>query len=232
MVPIGGKPIIWHIMNIYAKYGHSNFFVALGYKSELIKEYFLKYSLLNSDLSVNLSSGKVDSLSSEDIDWQVSLINTGVKTMTGGRIKKLKEFIGNETFMLTYGDGVADIQIDKLLNFHKEHGKIGTLSAVRPVARFGDLEFNGDAVSSFKEKPQLHEGWINGGFFVFEPEIFDLLKSDEEMLEREPMERLVNKGELMAFKHNGFWHSMDTKRDKDRLEHFWENGAPWHRKGL
>jgi len=227
MVPIGGRPILWHIMKRYSKFGYNDFYVALGYKADVIKEYFLHYHTLNSDFSVNLSSGVVESLQVDETDWRVTLVNTGLDTMTGGRIKRLEPFIGNEPFMLTYGDGVADIDIAALLKFHRKHRKMVTISAVRPSARFGDLEFDGDQVTSFQEKPQLHEGWINGGFFVCEPSVFDLIDDDSQMWEREPMERVVNAGELMAYKHKGFWHCMDTKRDRDLLETMWVRGAPW-----
>lgn len=228
MVTIGGRPILWHIMRSYASFGHKDFYLALGYKAEVIKEYFLHYRSLNTDFTVDLSSGNIESHQVEEIDWRVTLVNTGLDTMTGGRIKRLRSFIGNETFMLTYGDGVANIDIDKLLKFHKSHGKMVTLSAVRPAARFGDLDFDGDRVSSFQEKPQLHEGWINGGFFVIEPEFFEFIDDDDaQMFEREPLERAVNAGELMAYKHSGFWHCMDTKRDRDLLESLWDQGPPW-----
>ncbi len=227
MVTVGGKPILWHIMNTYSYFNHKDFYLALGYKAEVVKEYFLHYHSVNADFTVDLASGVVKPHQVEKIDWRVTLVNTGLETMTGGRIKRLKSFIGNDPFLLTYGDGVADIDIDALLKFHKNHGKMVTLTAVRPSARFGDLEFDGNRVSSFQEKPQLHEGWINGGFFVCEPEIFDLIDDDTQMFEREPLERVVEAGELMAYKHRGFWHCMDTKRDRDLLESLWEHGAPW-----
>ena len=229
MVTVGERPIVWHIMNTYAYFGHKDFYLALGYKAEVIKEYFLHYHSLNTDFTVNLSSGDIRSYQTEDTDWNVTLINTGLETMTGGRVQRLSSFIGNETFMLTYGDGVADIDINNLLKFHKSHGKIATLSAVRPAARFGDLDFDGDRIVSFQEKPQIHEGWVNGGFFVFEPEIFDFIDDDSQMLEREPLERIVTAGELMSYKHQGFWQCMDTKRDRDLLESMWKNKAPWNR---
>jgi len=227
MVSVGGRPILWHIMKTYASFGHKDFYMALGYKAEVIKEYFLHYRSLNADFTVDLSTGDVDPHQIDDIDWNVTLVNTGLETMTGGRIKRLKSFIKNEPFMLTYGDGVANIDIDALLKFHKKHGKMVTLSAVRPSARFGDLEFDGDRISNFQEKPQLHEGWVNGGYFVCEPNIFDLIDDDTQMFEREPLERVVKAGELMAYKHRGFWHCMDTKRDHDLLESLWVQGAPW-----
>jgi len=227
MVSVGRRPILWHIMKIYASFGHKDFYLALGYKSEVIKEYFLHYRSLNADFTVDLATGDVEPHQVDETDWRVTLVNTGLETMTGGRIKQLNSFIGNEPFMLTYGDGVADIDIDALLKFHKSHGKMVTLTSVRPAARFGDLEFEGDRISSFQEKPQLHEGWINGGYFVCQPEVFDLIDDDSQMFEREPLERVVEAGELMAYKHQGFWHCMDTKRDRDLLESLWEQGAPW-----
>ena len=229
MVTVGGRPILWHIMRIYAHFGHKDFYLALGYKAEVIKEYFLHYRTMNANFTVDLGTGVVHPHQTEKIDWSVTLVDTGLDTMTGGRVKRLQSFIGNETFMLTYGDGVADINLDAVLKFHKSHGKMVTLSAVRPAARFGDLEFDGDMVSSFQEKPQLHEGWINGGFFIIEPEFFDLIDDDSQMFEREPLEKTVAEGELMAFKHHGFWHCMDTKRDHDLLESMWGKDAPWIR---
>ncbi len=227
MVTIGGYPILWHIMKNYAYFGHKDFYLALGYKAEVVKEYFLNYHSTSNDFTVDLSTGHVDYRKIDNIDWKVNLIDTGLKTMTGGRIKQLQKFIGNETFMLTYGDGVADVDIDALLEFHKNHGKMVTLTSVRPSARFGDLEFDGDRVSSFQEKPQLHEGWINGGFFVCEPEVFNFIDDDTQMFEREPLEKIVKEGQLMAYKHDKFWHCMDTKRDRDLLESLYNQGAPW-----
>lgn len=228
MVPVGGKPILWHIMQTYAKFGHKDFYVALGYKAEVIKDYFLNYRALNADFTVDLATGNVSSHQVDAVDWKVTLVNTGMESMTGGRVKRMQSFIGNETCMLTYGDGVADIDLDRLLAFHRSHGKMVTVSAVRPAARFGELEMDGGRVTSFKEKPQLHEGWINGGYFVFEPAFFDLIAGDSTLLEREPLERATLAGELMAYHHDGFWHCMDTKRDHDLLESIWSSGsAPW-----
>lgn len=227
MVTIGGRPIIWHIMQTFSQYGHKDFYVALGYKAELIKEYFLNYRVLNSDFSINLESGDIHPHQVDPVDWRVTLVNTGNDSMTGGRVKRMQSFIGNQTCMLTYGDGVADINIDELLAFHRSHGKMVTVTAVRPAARFGELELNGNAVASFKEKPQLAQGWINGGFFVIEPEFFDLIAGDATLLEREPLEMAANAGELMAYHHEGFWHCMDTKRDHELLEALWVKGAPW-----
>lgn len=227
MVPVGGKPILWHIMKTYAHFGHKEFYVALGYKSEVIKEYFLNYRALNSDFTVDLANGGVTPLQKDPVDWKVTLVHTGENSMTGGRVKRLKHLIGNEPFMLTYGDGVADIDLGKLLEFHKSHGRMVTVSAVRPSARFGELEMEGSQVISFREKPQLHEGWINGGFFVIQPEFLEFIDGDQTMLEREPLERVAAAGELMAYHHEGFWHCMDTKRDHELLESLWTKGAPW-----
>ena len=227
MISIGGKPILWHIMQTYAKFGHKDFYLALGYKAELIKDYFLNYRSLNANFTIELGSGNILSHQLDQVDWKVTLVDTGDKTMTGGRLKRMKEFIGDEPFMLTYGDGVTDINLDEVLKFHRSHGKLVTMSAVRPAARFGELELEGDVVRSFKEKPQMHEGWINGGFFIIEPKFFDFIDDDSTLLEREPLEKATKLGELMAYKHKGFWHCMDTKRDHDLLESLWRSGAPW-----
>jgi glucose-1-phosphate cytidylyltransferase len=227
MVPVGGKPILWHIMRTYASFGHKDFFVALGYKAEVIKSYFLNYRSLNADFSVDLASGHITPHQLDEVDWRVTLVNTGDQSMTGGRVKRMQKFIGDETCMLTYGDGVADIDLDALLAFHRSHGKLVTVSAVHPAARFGELEMDGSQVTSFKEKPQLLGGWINGGYFVIEPAFFDLISGDETMLEREPLESAAQMGQLMAYKHEGFWHCMDTKRDHELLESMWSKGAPW-----
>ena len=228
MVSIGGKPILWHIMKTYAKYGHIDFHLALGYKADLIKDYFLNYKSLNSDFTINLESGDLTVHQKDDVDWRVSLVDTGINSMTGGRVKRMQNFIGNETFLLTYGDGLSDIDIGALIDFHKSHKKMVTVSAVHPGARFGELEMNGNLVTSFKEKPQTTQGWINGGYFVVEPEFFDLIKDDSTILEREPLEKVAKMGELMSYQHDGFWQCMDTKRDHDTLEEMWKTGeAPW-----
>jgi glucose-1-phosphate cytidylyltransferase len=227
MIQIGGKPIIWHVMQTYAHGGHKDFYLALGYKAEKIKEYFLNYGILNSNFTVNLASGKTTSRDTNIIDWFVTLIDTGERTMTGGRVKRVGEYIGDETCMLTYGDGVADIDLKALVDFHKSHGKMVTMTAVRPPARFGELELTGDKVMSFREKPQLHDGWINGGYFIIEPEFFNFIAGDKTMLEREPMEKAVAMGELMAYRHEGFWHCLDNKRDLKNLETLWKTNAPW-----
>jgi glucose-1-phosphate cytidylyltransferase len=227
MVPVGGKPMLWHIMSRYAKFDHNEFGIALGYKAEVIKTFFANYREINSDFSVDLATGDVQSLNSTDVDWKVTLIDTGLNTSTGGRLKRMKDFVGDKTFMLTYGDGIADIDIDKLLDFHRSHGKLVTMTAVRPNTRFGELQLQGDTVKEFKEKPQLGDGWINGGFFVIEPQFIDFIGGDEVMLEREPLEKAAKQGQLMAYRHKGFWQCMDTKRDNDALEEIWSNGAPW-----
>jgi glucose-1-phosphate cytidylyltransferase len=218
MVTIGGRPILWHIMSRYAHFGHKDFYLALGYKAEIIKEYFLNYHSLNSDFTVDLSSGKIEPHQTDSTDWRVTMVDTGLESMTGGRVRRLKSFIGNEPFMLTYGDGVADIDLDALLKFHKSHGKMVTVSAVHPGARFGELKLDNGQVKSFQEKPQMGQGWINGGFFIIQPDFFDLIANDETILEREPLEKVAQMGELMAYKHDSFWQCMDTKRDRDMLE--------------
>ena len=227
MVRIGNKPMLWHIMQRYAKFGHKEFIVALGYKSEVIKDFFLNYKILNSDFTVDLSDGSIKSENTNSVDWKVTLVETGINTMTGGRVRQLRKQIGNQTFMLTYGDGIADIDVEALLAFHKSHGKLVTMSAVRPGARFGELALDGDSVASFQEKPQLHDGWINGGFFVVEPEFLDMIDGDETMLERAPLEKAAGLDQLMAYRHEGFWQCMDTKRDVEVLESMWAQGAPW-----
>ena len=226
MIRIADKPIITHIMSIYQKYGFCEFIVALGYKSEKIKEYFLNYRHLNSDLIVDIKNGTTEFLKATDLDLKINLIDTGKNSMTGGRILRLKEYLKNESFMLTYGDGVSDINISKLIKFHKENKKVATVTAVRPVARFGELQIKNSNVISFSEKPQTQSGWINGGFFVFEPDIFDYLEDDQTVLEKEPLIRLSKENKLSAYEHNGFWHCMDTKRDKDILEKLCKNQTP------
>ncbi len=229
MIEIGGKPMIWHIMNIYSSYGFNEFVIALGYKGEIVKEYFLNYNHHHSDLTIDLKTGKTDVKNGGHKDWKIHLIDTGANTMTGGRIARLRPEAGKEAFMLTYGDGVANVDIKKLIQFHKSHGKTATVTAVRPIARFGGMVFDGkNSVTKFKEKTQTAEGWINGGFFIFEPKIFDYLGKDDSILEREPLENLARDGELMAYKHEGFWQCMDTVRDRQMLEELWQSGkAPW-----
>jgi len=228
MVEIGGKPILWHIMIHYAYYGFKDFVIALGYKGEQIKKYMVDYAALNGNLRVDFRTGKVDMHSGVRPDWSVELVDTGITTLTGGRIKRLQPYLGNETFMLTWGDGVSDVNLRELLAFHRSHGKLATLTAVRPPARFGHLTFDGNRVASFEEKPQTAEGWINGAYFVLEPGVFDYIDGDDTQWEKEPMERLARDGQLMAYKHSSFWQCMDTLRDKKLLEALWERGnAPW-----
>ncbi|MFH1154533.1 MAG: glucose-1-phosphate cytidylyltransferase [Pseudomonadota bacterium] len=228
MVEIGDKPILWHIMKIYAHYGYKDFVIALGYKGDVIKKYMMDYCALSSDLTVDLKNGNIIYHERENLDWSVQLTETGLHTQTGGRIKRLKPHVGNETFMLTWGDGLADIDIPALLSFHKSHGKLATLTAVRPPARYGHMEFDGNRVASFTEKPQTGEGWINGAFFVFEPGIFDYIEGDSTQFEKEPLEGLAKDGELMAYKHTSYWQCMDTLREKYILQKNWESGnAPW-----
>ena len=230
MVQVGNKPILWHIMKCYAYFGYKDFFIALGYKSEIIKEYFLNYRTFNADFTVNLSDGTVKPHQLDQLDWNVTLVNTGINSMTGGRVKRMKPYVENEPFLLTYGDGLSDVDLLELIDFHKSHGKMVTVTAVHPGARFGELEIKGEEVTSFQEKPQIGQGWINGGYFVIEPEFLDFIQNDQTILEREPLERVAKLGELMAFRHNGFWQCMDTKRDRDKLEEFWYSGqAPWKR---
>ena len=228
MVNIGGKPILWHIMKKFYKHNFNDFYIALGYKAEVIKDYFLNYKKSISNIYIDFKEEKSKFQDSEIEDWKIRLINTGEKTMTGGRLKRLKSYLDDGTFMLTYGDGLSDIDINKLICFHKEHGKMITITAVRPPARFGELCIDvNNQVSSFEEKPQLKEGWINGGFFVIEPEFFNFISGDETLLEKEPLERAASIGELMAYKHEGFWQCMDTKRDKDLLEKIYVENNPW-----
>ena len=229
MVRIGEAPILQHIMNMYSKHDFNEFVLALGFKAEVIKEYFLNFYALSNDLKIDLRKGSVEYLKESHRNWNVHLIDTGLNTMTGGRLARLKDYLGKETFMMTYGDGVSDINISELVRFHKRHGKIGTFTAVRPPSRFGVIEFDGDQVTSFKEKPQAQEGWISGGFFVFEPEIFNYLKDgDETVLEKRPLEKLAEDGQLMGYRHEGFWQCMDTLRDKHYLNKIWEEQkSPW-----
>ena len=228
MVPIGGRPILWHIMNRYAKFGFKDFYIALGFKAEVIKEFFLNYRVLGSNFTVDLATGIVTPIDAPPVDWRVTLVDTGQTTMTGGRVRRMAPHLGGEPFMLTYGDGVADIDLRELLNHHRTHGKLVTVTAVRPVARFGELSLSGATVTDFREKPQMNAGWINGGFFVCQPEFLDHIGGDATVLEKEPLEDVAAMGQLGAYCHQGFWQCMDTKRDKDLLEEIWAEGrAPW-----
>jgi glucose-1-phosphate cytidylyltransferase len=228
MVEIGGMPILWHIMMHYYRYGYSDFAIALGYKGDYIKRWFTEYFSLNGSLTVRIAEGDVRRRATSLPNWTVDLVETGQKTLTGGRIKRLKDWVGDGTFMLTWGDGVSDVDLDSLLRFHKAHGKLATMTAVRPPARYGHIEFAGDRVVTFNEKPQAAEGWINGAFFVLEPGVFDYIGGDDVMFEHEPMQRLAEHGQLMAYRHQSFWQCMDTLREKHILESLWADGkAPW-----
>jgi glucose-1-phosphate cytidylyltransferase len=228
MVEIGGKPILWHIMKHYAHYGFKDFVVALGYKGEYIKRYMIDYCSLHANLTVDLHNGNVLVHEGEREDWRVELVDTGQATLTGGRIKRLAAYLDEKTFMLTWGDGVSNVDLYKLLEFHRSHGRLATVTAVRPTARFGKLDIEGEVVVRFSEKPQLEEGWINGAFFVLEPGVFDYIEGDDTQWEREPLERLAQDGQLMAYRHYSFWQCMDTLRDKRLLESLWEqDNAPW-----
>jgi len=227
MVEIGGSPILWHIMKIYQAAGFREFVIALGYRAEVVKHYFLNYHHLKNDLTIG-GDGTLEVHDGARDDWRVHLIDTGADTQTGGRIKRLAPLLRDGTFMLTYGDGVADISCSDLLAFHRAHGKLATVTAVRPPARFGGIEFDGDRVARFTEKPQIGEGWVNGGFFVLEPQALDYVDGDDTLWEREPLERLAEEGQLMAYRHDGFWQPMDTLRDVRYLREVWESGnAPW-----
>jgi len=228
MVEIGGRPVLWHVMKTYAHYGFTEFVIALGYKSAAIKDYFINYRYRANGLKVSLKSGNIEVSDGYCEDWTVHLLDTGVDTMTGGRIKLAAEYIGNEPFMLTYGDGVSDIDIAKTLYFHRAHGKLATVTAVRPPSRFGGITVKGDFVTRFAEKPNAGEGWINGGFFILEPAVASYIQGSTTMFEREPLEQLAKEGQLAAWQHGGFWQCMDTLNDMRRLEQLWvANQAPW-----
>ena len=228
MVEIGGRPILWHIMKIYSHFGFKDFVIALGYRGEYIKKYMVDFCSLSGDLTVDMGRDEIKHHNGNHLNWSVELIDTGLRSQTGGRIKRLEPHMGNETFMLTWGDGVADIDLDDLLRFHRSHGKLATLTAVRPQARYGHIEMNGDRIEEFSEKPQIGEGWINGAFFVLEPGVFDYIEGDETQWEKEPLENLARDGQLMAYRHTSFWQCMDTLREKQILEKYWDSGeAPW-----
>jgi glucose-1-phosphate cytidylyltransferase len=228
MVEIGGRPILWHIMKIYATQGFKDFLVACGYKGECIKEYFHNFAARSNDCFIDLKTGGREVVGQNGIDWRVGLIDTGANTMTGGRILRLKKWLQDGTFMATYGDGVANVDVNALLKFHRESGKLATVTAVRPPARFGGLILDGNLVTRFSEKSQADAGWINGGYFVFEPGIFDYITDDDSILERETLEGLAADGQLAAYSHEDFWQPMDTIREKQMLEELWQTGdAPW-----
>lgn len=229
MLEIGNKPILWHIMKTYSYYGFNEFIICAGYKQHIIKQWFADYYIYNSDITFDFSQGnKMVIHNNVSEPWVVTVIDTGLNTMTGGRVKRVKDYIGDETFMLTYGDGVADINIGELYKFHKEHGKLATMTAVRPEGRFGVMEIENNYISSFREKSQSDCDWINGGFMVLEPEVINYIRDDTIVLEKEPMEHLSKAGELLCYKHKGFWQCMDTLRDKKKLEAMWAGGnAPW-----
>lgn len=229
MIEIAGKPILWHIMKIYSSYGLNEFIICLGYKGYVVKEYFYNYFLHNCDVTFDVRTQGMEIHQNTVEPWRVTLIDTGLATMTGGRVKRIRPYLGQETFMLTYGDGVSNIDVRSLLKFHKNHGKIATVTAVQPQGRFGALQIaESQGVESFQEKPDGDGAWINGGFFVLEPHIFDYIEGDSTVFEREPLEKLALAGELMAYKHTGFWQAMDTLRDKNFLEELWQSErAPW-----
>jgi glucose-1-phosphate cytidylyltransferase len=227
MVEIGGKPILWHIMNIYAAHGIDEFIIALGYKGDVIKEYFLNFYALNNDVSIDLSRGETTIHDGNQPKWRVHLVDTGLNTQTAGRLKRLHDWLGeDETFMFTYGDGVADLDIKALLAFHKAHGKLATVTTVRTPARFGRIAFEDDRVTEFYEKPQTSEGWINGGYYVLNRKVIDYIEDDETIWERDPIEQLTHDSQLMGYRHYGFWSCMDTLKEKNFLEDLWRSGKP------
>lgn len=230
MVEVGSRPIILHVMDIFDHWGHRDFIVACGYKAMMMKAFFHGLHLMNNDFTVALGNGDTKLAPSKAMDWNVSVVDTGVQTMTGGRLRRLRGWLKDETFMVTYSDGVGNVDLDALLAFHRSHGKLATVTAVQPPARFGNLELDGNRVAEFTEKVQKHETWINGGFFVFEPEVLDYIRDDSEPLEHSPLVNLARDGELFAYKHKGFWHPMDTVRDRDHLERLAdETTPPWMR---
>lgn len=229
MIEIGGKPVLWHIMKIYSHYGINDFIICLGYKGYLIKEYFANYYLHMSDITFNMRDNQTEIHHNTSEPWRVTLVDTGLETMTGGRLKKVKKYVGNETFCFTYGDGVSDVNITELINFHRNTGTKATLTAVQPPGRFGAIDIiHNSRITSFEEKPQGDGNWVNGGYFVLEPEIFDLIEDDTTVWELSPLEKLAKDNQLSAFKHDGFWQPMDTLRDKVKLEELWDTRkAPW-----
>lgn len=226
MVEVGGYPILWHIMKIYAHYGFKDFFIALGYKGEIIKKFFLDYCNLSGNMKIDFSTGQTEIGERDSEDWTLHLIETGQNSMTGGRVKRMANYLQDSTFMVTYGDGVSDVNVKDLLAFHKAHGRLATVTAVHPPARYGELLIGEDYSTAFTEKPQTGEGWINGGYIVFEPEVLNYLTDDDSVMERDALERLAAEKQLMAYRHGGFWQCMDTLRDKKTLESLWDNGNP------
>ena len=228
MIEIGEKPILWHIMKHYSQYGYNEFIICLGYKQYVVKEFFADYFLHTSDVTFDLANNSMEVHNNYSEPWKVTLIDTGLHTMTGGRLKRIRKYLGDEPFFMTYGDGVADVDIPASLQFHKSHGRLATMTAIRPESRYGIIDLQGDQVLSFREKSQQDVGWINGGFMVLDPKVLDYVAGDHVMFEREPMERLAADGELMCFRHDGFWQCMDTLRDKQKLDSLWDSGkAPW-----
>ncbi|MEM5427386.1 glucose-1-phosphate cytidylyltransferase [Cupriavidus oxalaticus] len=227
MIEIGGKPILWHIMKIYSHYGINDFVICLGYKGYVIKEYFANYFLHMSNVTFDMARNHMEVHERYAEPWRVTLIDTGAETLTGGRLKRVRDYIGDETFCFTYGDGVTNLDIGALIEFHRDHGKLATVTAIQPPGRYGALNLNGAAVSNFQEKPAGDGAWINGGFFVLEPKVFDYIESDRTSWESTPLQWLAGEGELMAYQHSGFWQAMDTLRDKNHLEDLWASNPPW-----
>lgn len=228
MIEIGGKPILWHIMKEYSHYGFTEFVICAGYKQQVIKEFFANYFLHMSDITFDMQNNQMQVHNNSAEPWKVTVVDTGLDTMTGGRVKRVRDYIGDETFLLTYGDGVCDVDIQKLLKFHRAHGKMATMTAIQPEGRFGVLDMTGDRIDAFREKSKGDTGWINGGYMVLEPAILDLIEGDGTIFERQPLEKAAEQGELIAYRHEGFWQCMDTLRDKEKLEEMIEKGnAPW-----
>jgi len=227
MIEIGGKPILWHIMKIYSHYGINDFVICLGYKGYIIKEYFANYFLHMSNVTFDMARNHMEVHERYAEPWRVTLIDTGAETLTGGRLKRVRDYVGDDTFCFTYGDGVTNLDIASLIKFHKQHGKLATVTAIQPPGRYGALNLNGPTVSNFQEKPAGDGAWINGGFFVLEPKVFDYIEDDRTSWESTPLQRLAQEGELMAYQHNGFWQAMDTLRDKNHLEDLWAANPPW-----
>jgi glucose-1-phosphate cytidylyltransferase len=227
MIEIGGKPVLWHIMKIYSHYGINDFIICCGYKGYMIKEYFANYFLHTSDVTFDMKQNRMEVHEKHAEPWRVTLVDTGQDTLTGGRLKRVRDFIGNESFCFTYGDGVADIDISGLISFHRNHGKLATITAIQPPGRYGALNINGAQVNSFQEKPAGDGAWINGGFFVLEPLVIDAIEGDQTSWESGPIVKLAQEGQLMAYQHNGFWQAMDTLRDKNHLEELWQTRPPW-----